>query len=321
MAPQNASYETKVCRYGEAAIVEAARLILDGFPVATPTETVYGLAADATNGEAIERIYQAKGRPAFNPLIIHVQDLEQAEQIAHFPDEARALAEAYWPGALTMVLQRRSNSGIAPAATARLDTVAIRAPAHPVMQRLLAACGRPLAAPSANASGGISPTEAGHVLKTLGGRIPLIIDGGSTEHGLESTIIGFEGGRMTLLRPGPIDFGELMERAQLSEASAPQTIQAPGQLESHYAPTKPVRLDVAEARPDEWLIGFGSIAGDSNLSASGDLSQAARRLFAALHEAETQPKPRIAVAPIPQRGIGLAINDRLRRSAAPRPPG
>ena len=318
MALQNAPLETQVRPYGKAAIAEAAKLIRDGWPVATPTETVYGLAADATNPEPVARIYEAKGRPGFNPLIVHVLDLAQAEEIASFSPEARALAQAYWPGALTMVLPRRSNSGIAPEATAGLETVAIRSPAHPVMRDLLAACGRPLAAPSANASGGISPTTAEHVLKTLNGRIPLIIDGGSTEHGLESTIVGFANGRITLLRPGPIGFDEIAERAALSHGEASDEIQAPGQLESHYAPSKPLRLNASVAQGDEWLIGFGPVEGDDNLSPSADLAEAAARLFDALHRADSQRRLRIAVAPIPEHGIGIAINDRLRRAAAPR---
>ena len=220
-----------------------------------------------------------------------------------------------------MVLPRRPASGIATEATAGLQTVAIRAPAHPVMRDLLAACERPLAAPSANASGGISPTTAEHVLKTLRGRIPLIVDGGSTGHGLESTIVGFAHGRITLLRPGPIDFDEIAERAALAQGRAPNKIQAPGQLESHYAPSKPLRLDASAAVEGEWLIGFGTIEGDDNLSPNGDLAEAAARLFDALHRAEARARPRIAVAPIPAHGIGIAINDRLRRAAAPRPKG
>ncbi len=318
MTPQNAPYATKVSRYGRAAIEEAARLILEGLPVAVPTETVYGLAADATRQDAVTRIYEAKGRPGFNPLIVHVRELSQAEEIAELPEAARALARAYWPGALTMVVPRKAGSGIADAVTAGLPTVALRSPAHPAMQDLLEASGRPLAAPSANASGSISPTSADHVLKSLGGRIPLIVDGGDTEHGLESTIVGFERGRITLLRPGPIAFEELSAVAGLGEGAASPNIQAPGQLASHYAPSKPLRLDAAAADPDEWLIGFGPVAGDFSLSPSGDLVEAAARLFKALHEADTAPRDRIAVAPIPSQGVGLAINDRLRRAAAPK---
>ncbi len=321
MAAQNAPFDTQLRPYGRAAIQEAARLILDGLPVATPTETVYGLTADATNDAAVACIYEAKGRPGFNPLIIHVRDAAQAAEIAVLDPAAEALAEAYWPGALTIVLPRRPDSGIAEGATAGLSTVAVRAPAHPVMRALLAACRRPLAAPSANASGGISPTSAEHVLKTLGGRIPLVIDGGPTEHGLESTIVRIDGDRIALLRPGPIDFAEIVARSALTQSAASAGIQAPGQLESHYAPSKPLRLNADQAERNEWLIGFGDVAGDDTLSAAGSLSEAAARLFEALHRAEVQHRPRIAVAPIPDRGIGVAINDRLRRAAAPRPQG
>jgi L-threonylcarbamoyladenylate synthase len=309
---------TRILPFSAAAVDEAAGLILEGLPVAVPTETVYGLAADATNAGAVARIYEAKGRPGFNPLIVHVTDLQQAETYATLPDAARALAQAYWPGALTMVVPLRPEGGIAPAAAAGLPTVALRSPAHPAMQALLRACGKPLAAPSANRSGGISPTTAEHVLKWLGGRIPLIIDGGQTEHGIESTIIGFADNALTLLRPGPIDFAEIASRAQLPIAARSGGIEAPGQLRSHYAPSKPLRLGAETAEPDEWLIGFGPVKGDNSLSKRGDLAEAAAKLFGALHEAEASGKSRIAVAPVPEAGLGAAINDRLRRAAAPR---
>ena len=308
MSAQN----TRILPYGPEAIAEAARLILDGQPVAVPTETVYGLAADATNGEAVARIYEAKGRPSFNPLIVHVPGLAQAEALAEFGPEARALAEAHWPGPLTLVLRRRADAPVAGLVTAGLETVALRAPAHPAMRDLLAAVGRPLAAPSANASGRISPTLAAHVMASLGGRIPLIVDGGPTAHGLESTIVAAGDEGLRLLRPGPIHLGLTLQAAA--------KVEAPGQLESHYAPIKPIRLDARERRADEWLIGFGAVAGDSTLSASGDLVEAAARLFEALHEAEAKPPPLIAIAPIPGDGLGAAINDRLRRAAAPRSP-
>lgn len=302
--------QTKVLPYGPEAIAEAARLIGEGLPVAVPTETVYGLAADATDGEAVARIYQAKGRPSFNPLIVHVLDREQAKAIADFDGTAEALAARYWPGPLTLVLPLRKDAAIASLVTAGLATVALRAPAHPAMRDLLAASARPLAAPSANASGRISPTRAEHVLAGLGGRISLIVDSGPTAHGLESTIVAVEGGEPRLLRPGPVDLG--------LEAAAAGRIEAPGQLGSHYAPAKPLRLDAAEAAADEWLIGFGPVKGDDSLGESGDLVGAAARLFDALHRAEAAPKPRIAVAPVPDTGLGVAINDRLRRAAAPR---
>lgn len=318
MTPQNPPFRTAIRPYGKAAIREAARLILEGLPVAVPTETVYGLAADATSEAAVARIYEVKGRPGFNPLIVHVRDLAQAEQLADLPPGAQSLARAYWPGALTLVVPRRADSAISPAATAGLATVALRCPAHPAMQELLAACGKPLAAPSANASGGISPTTADHVVKTLDGRIPLIIDGGGTEHGIESTIVGFAADRITLLRPGPIDFDELAALAQLSQGISSGRVEAPGQLSSHYAPAKPLRLEVTSPQADEWMIGFGPVGGDDSLSRSGNLAEAASRLFHALHRAEAQARPRIAVAPIPEEGLGGAINDRLRRAAAPR---
>jgi L-threonylcarbamoyladenylate synthase len=299
---------TTVLPYGAEAIAEAARLIAAGLPVAMPTETVYGLAADATNGEAVARIYEAKGRPSFNPLIVHVKDLAQASEIGVFGGEAQALAARHWPGPLTLVLPLRDDAPIAALVTAGLPTVAIRSPAHPAMQALLAATRRPLAAPSANASGRISPTRAQHVLAGLGGRIPLIVDAGPTALGLESTIVAVTGGPPRLLRPGPIDLG--------LDAGDDGKIEAPGQLRSHYAPVKPLRLDAGRAAADEWLIGFGTVGGDATLSASGDLVEAAARLFEKLHEAEAAPHPKIAVAPIPAAGLGAAINDRLRRAAA-----
>jgi L-threonylcarbamoyladenylate synthase len=303
--------QTQVLPYGPEAIAAAARLIREGLPVALPTETVYGLAADAADGAAVARIYEAKGRPAFNPLIVHVRDLDQAMALARFGPAARELAALYWPGPLTLVLPLRDGSPIASLVTAGLSTLAVRVPSHPAMRDLLAAADTPLAAPSANASGRISPTRAEHVLAGLGGRIPLIVDGGATSHGLESTIVAIDDdGAMRLLRPGPIDLG-------LSARDVGR-IEAPGQLASHYAPIKPLRLEATQAAPDEWLIGFGSVSGDATLSATGDLVEAAAALFDRLHEAERQEHPRIAVAPIPERGIGIAINDRLRRAAAPR---
>jgi L-threonylcarbamoyladenylate synthase len=302
---------TRILPYGPEAIAEAARLIGEGAIVAVPTETVYGLAADATNAEAVARIYAAKGRPRFNPLIVHIPSLAAAERLGRFDAAARAAAGRWWPGALTIVVPLRADARIAPGVTAGLDTVALRCPASGAMQDLLRACGLPLAAPSANASGAVSPTTAEHVLAGLGGRIPLILDGGPTALGLESTIVAFDGERPRLLRAGPV--------AIEAEAEAqPGRIEAPGQMASHYAPGKPLRLDALQAAPDEWLIGFGPVAGDDTLSAAGDLDEAARNLFAALHRAGAAPKPRIAVARVPRAGIGAAINDRLARAAAPK---
>lgn len=299
---------TRILPYGPGAIAEAARLIATGAVVAMPTETVYGLAADAGDGEAVARIYEAKGRPPFNPLIVHVSDVAQGSEIAVFGDEAQALAASHWPGPLTLVLPLRAGAPIASLATAGLSTIALRAPAHPAMRDLLAAVGRPLAAPSANASGRISPTRAEHVLASLGGRIPLIVDAGPSQLGLESTIVALTGGGPRLLRPGPLDL-----RLDLAQDGG---IEAPGQLASHYAPAKPLRLNAVEADGDEWLIGFGPVAGNATLSAAGDLVEAAANLFDRLHEAESAPPPRLAVAPVPDEGLGAAINDRLRRAAA-----
>ncbi|MDB5697776.1 MAG: translation factor [Alphaproteobacteria bacterium] len=314
-APQ-APQVTEIRRWSESALAEAAALIVRGLPVAVPTETVYGLAADATNGEAVARIYAAKGRPSFNPLIVHVPSLEIAEQIALFDPLALGLATRFWPGPLTLVLPLRPAAPIASLVVAGLPTVALRVPAHPVMQALLAATGRPLAAPSANASGRISPTRPEHVLASLGGRIPLILDAGTTQHGIESTIVRITDGVARLLRPGPLGESEL----GIGLAAAPAgAIEAPGQMQSHYAPSKPLRLDAIAAAPDEWLIGFGQVRGDSMLSASGNLVEAAAVLFDRLHEAEAQGRSSIAIAAIPHEGLGLAINDRLARAAAPRP--
>jgi L-threonylcarbamoyladenylate synthase len=299
---------TKVLPYSDESIAEAARLILAGDPVAVPTETVYGLAADATNADAVARIYEAKGRPSFNPLIVHVPDLATAERIGEFDETALELAKRHWPGPLTLVMPLREGSGIASIVTAGLPTIGIRVPAHSAIQALLRATGRPLAAPSANASGSISPTRAEHVLKSLGGRIPLIIDGGRTERGIESTIVAATGGRLRLLRKGPIEID--------ADVAPGERIEAPGQLASHYAPSKPLRIGATKAQADEYLIGFGEIAGDASLSQSGDLVQAAVRLFDLLHKADASPKARIAVAPVPDSGLGAAINDRLRRAAA-----
>ena len=302
--------QTVILPFDDAAIAEAARLIAAGQPVAMPTETVYGLAADATNGEAVAAIYQAKGRPSFNPLIVHVPDLEAAQAIGEFDEQALALAERYWPGPLTLVVPVLQAAPVASLVTAGLQTIAIRVPAHPAMQALLKATGRPLAAPSANASGSISPTRAEHVMKSLGGRIPLIIDGGPCESGIESTIVASTGGALRLLRRGPVEVE--------AEESVGGAVEAPGQLASHYAPSKPLRLNASQAMADEYLIGFGPVAGNANLSAASDLKEAAARLFDLLHQADASGKAGIAVAPLPDFGLGAAINDRLRRAAAPR---
>ena len=300
---------TEVVRADAAGIARAARVLESGGLVAVPTETVYGLAARADDPEAVARIYAAKGRPGFNPLIVHVVDTAQAAAYADFDTVSMALAETHWPGPLTLVLPRRGDAALAPAVTAGLPTLAVRAPAHPVMRALLEAVDFPLAAPSANRSGFISPTTPAHVLASLGGRIDLVLDGGACAEGLESTIVAVrEGGRVEVLRPGPIDLG--------AHPAPGGAIEAPGQLASHYAPGKPVRLNATEAMLDEFLIGFGAMACDANLSSAGDLTEAAQRLYACLHLAAVSPKPAIAVAPVPDRSVGRAINDRLRRAAA-----
>ncbi|WP_188054061.1 L-threonylcarbamoyladenylate synthase [Sphingosinithalassobacter sp. CS137] len=306
---------TRTLPYGSAAVAEAAELILAGGCVAVPTETVYGLAADATESHAVAQVYAAKGRPAFNPLIVHVADREAAERLARFDDRARALADAFWPGPLTLVLPLRPEAGLSTLVTAGLQSVAIRVPAHRAMQALLEATVRPLAAPSANASGRISPTRAEHVVASLGGRIPVVIDDGATPRGVESTIVTLLDG-MGLLREGPVTAAEIVAVAgPFDTAVAKGAPVAPGQLASHYAPAKPLRLEATERREGEWLIGFGSIAGDETLSAAGDPLEAAARLFDLLHRADASPAPAIAVAPVPEAGIGAAINDRLRRAA------
>lgn len=306
----------------EGAIAKAARVLREGGLVAFPTETVYGLGADATNGRAVARIFEAKGRPRFNPLIVHVTGLEAAREIARFGDEALTLAEKFWPGPLTLVLPLREDSKyrISELVTAGLDTVAIRVPAHPVARRLLAAADVPVAAPSANISGRVSPTCARHVEEDLGASADLILDGGATEAGLESTIVALVAEPM-LLRPGslPREEIEALLGAALKD-SRDMRVSAPGQLTSHYAPRATLRLDAERAGPDETLLGFGpdAPAGALNLSRAGDLREAAANLFAYLRALDAQGPAQIAVMPIPATGLGEAINDRLRRAAAPR---
>jgi L-threonylcarbamoyladenylate synthase len=298
---------TRILPFSDETIAEAARLIAAGEPVAVPTETVYGLAADATNGAAVSRIYAAKGRPSFNPLIVHVPDLAAAERLVAFDHVARDLAAQHWPGPLTLVLPARVGNGIAAIVSAGLPTLAVRVPAHPAMRALLAATGKPLAAPSANASGRISPTRAEHVVASLEGRVPLVIDGGATGVGIESTIARVADGRVEVLRLGSIDLGKL---------GGGEAIVAPGQMAAHYAPGKPLRLNTEAAETDEFLIGFGNVGGDETLSASGNLIEAAAKLYDLLHLADASDRSRIAVAPVLHEGLGAAINDRLKRAAA-----
>ncbi|MCL6282836.1 L-threonylcarbamoyladenylate synthase [Ruegeria sp. 2012CJ41-6] len=301
-----------------ADIARATAILQAGGLVAFPTETVYGLGGDAGNDHAVAAIYAAKGRPSFNPLIAHLPSVQAARRYVAWSDQAEALAAAFWPGPLTLVLPLLEGHGISPLVTAGLDTLAVRVPAHPAARALLSAFDGPVAAPSANPSGRISPTTAAHVSVGLGGRIEAILDDGACTVGLESTILGLFD-QPTLLRPGGIsaeEIAEVLGVAPLTRDGA-EAITAPGQLRSHYAPTSSVRLNASDRRGEEILLGFDDIDCDLNLSQSGDLVEAAARLFAALHELDQTGRP-IAVAAIPQEGLGAAINDRLRRAAAPR---
>jgi L-threonylcarbamoyladenylate synthase len=305
------------------SIARAAELLRAGRLVAFPTETVYGLGADAANDRAVAAIFAAKSRPRFNPLIIHVPGLAEAEATAVFDNRARRAVERFWPGPLTLVLQRRSGSGLSLLACAGLDTVAIRAPAHSVAQALLRATGRPIAAPSANRSGRVSPTEAAHVAEELGDRVALIIDGGRTPVGLESTVLDLSVEPSTLLRPGAVILEELTELLGPIAAPKAGAAKSPGMQASHYAPALPVRREATDARAGEALLAFGPRAPPGFaevfwLSRSGDLGEAAANLFAMLRQADRPCFTGIAVTPIPEHGLGCAINDRLRRAAAPR---
>jgi L-threonylcarbamoyladenylate synthase len=324
--PEKSGRIGEIRRADTTAIDEAGALIRAGSVVAFPTETVYGLGADATNGEAVARIFAVKGRPRFNPLIVHVPDLEQAETIGHFPDLAKRLASRFWPGPLTLVVTRRADAPIADLVSAGLPTLAIRVPDHAVARALLKAAQRPLAAPSANRSGHVSATRAEHVAADLGNKVAMILDGGATQHGLESTIVDATGDELMLLRPGTISIDAL-------EAAAGVTIRrstgshaapsSPGQLRSHYAPRASIRLNAQTAAPGEALLGFGPDMPQSagprfNLSPTGDLIEAAANLFTAFRTLDASGAAAIAVMPIPDHGLGEAINDRLRRAAAPR---
>ncbi len=309
-----------------ATIAEAARLLQSGGLVAFPTETVYGLGGDATNERAVAAIFAAKGRPQFNPLISHVLDAREAQTYVRWNATAEKLAAHFWPGPLTFVLPRAPGSPIALLATAGLDTVAIRAPSHPVAQALIRAAGRPIAAPSANRSGAVSPTRAEHVVQSLGDRVPLVIDGGPCLVGLESTVLDLTVAVPTLLRPGGATreaieavIGPIAVSDAIPSGDAART--SPGQLESHYAPSRPVRLGAISVAADEGLLAFGPNPPPGamlsvNLSPGGDLAQAAANLFAMLRQLDRPGIGRIAVMPIPETGLGLAINDRLRRAAA-----
>jgi L-threonylcarbamoyladenylate synthase len=320
---------TRVLQADAAALAAAARCLAAGGLVAFPTETVYGLGADAGNGEAVARLYAAKGRPAFNPLIAHVPDLAAARRLAEFNPNAETLAAAFWPGPLTLVLPKRPGSAVSDLALAGLDSIALRMPAHPLARDLLAAFGRPIVAPSANRSGHVSPTAAAHVLADLRGRIDLILDGGSCTVGVESTIVSCLGAP-SLLRPGGVA-SEAVERALGHSFVRPpggahggDKPTAPGMLASHYAPKASLRLNARQIDPGEALLAFGPDVPDNtamtlNLSARGDLVEAAANLFSHLRALDTLGVRTIAVMPIPRNGLGEAINDRLQRAAAPRP--
>ena len=299
----------------------AAEALRRGDLVAFPTETVYGLGGDATNDRAVARIFEAKGRPRFNPLIVHFPDRAAAEACVVFNDRATALADRFWPGALTLVLPRRKGCRLSLLVSAGLDTVAVRVPAHPDARRLLRTAGVPVAAPSANRSGRLSPTTAAHVVEDLGDAVAVILDGGPCAIGLESTVLDLSGPRRTILRQGGIAQEEveaaLGEKVMVAgtDDTAPKS---PGMLTSHYAPSLPVRLGATDRRPGEALLGFGPDCPDAvlNLSERGDLVEAAANLFACLHDLDGPDYRGIAVAPIPETGLGRAINDRLRRAAA-----
>jgi L-threonylcarbamoyladenylate synthase len=318
--------EQKTARLGadSAGIAAAAKLLAAGGLVAFPTETVYGLGADARNDAAVAAIYAAKGRPSFNPLIVHVANQQAAAKYAEFSDAARQLAMAFWPGPLSLVLPVAANAGLSDRVTAGLDSVALRVPAHPLGHALLSAFGGPVAAPSANISGRVSPTTPQHVLDGLDGRIKAVLMGGACDVGLESTILSVIGDKVSLLRAGGIT-AEAIENLlgqAIGRSLDPDRPQSPGQMASHYAPAALIRLNVTKPRADEVLLGFGDQAqAVLNLSLRGDLAEAASNLFAMLRQIDLiaqEKQARIAVAPVPMHGLGLAINDRLTRAAAPR---
>ena len=310
-------HETEVLEDLRGGVTRAAEILREGGLVALPTETVFGLGADATNGKAVAAVFAAKGRPSFNPLIVHVPSLAAAAKLVDITPTARFIAQALWPGPLTLVLPLREGSGIDPLVTAGLPTLAVRVPAHPLAQRLLAEVGRPIAAPSANPSGKVSPTTSAHVLAGLGGRIDAVLDGGACTVGLESTILGVDDPEVMLLRPGGVP-EEAIEAAIGTPLARPSgdAITAPGQMSSHYAPRAALRLNADGPNKGERWIGFGDGPRPLTLSASGELHEAAAALFPILHSLDDTPT---AVAPIPEHGLGRAINDRLRRAAAPRP--
>lgn len=310
---------TEVLQAGAAGDARAAAIWRAGALVAFPTETVYGLGADARDDLAVARIFEAKGRPRFNPLIVHVESAARARDYVEWSDMAEIVASAFWPGPLTLVLPLREGAGLSPLVTADLPTLAIRVPAHPVARALLTEFGGPVAAPSANPSGRISPTEAGHVMAGLAGRIEAVVDGGVCPVGVESTILGLAGDPV-LLRPGgvPVEALQAALGAAIARRADGAALSAPGQMRSHYAPGAKVRLEADALRRGEVMLGFGPVEADLNLSRAGDLTEAAANLFHHLHALDAMGAEGIAVSPIPETGLGRAINDRLRRAAAPK---
>jgi L-threonylcarbamoyladenylate synthase len=314
---------TRIVPADSYGIAEAARLLRAGKLVAFPTETVYGLGANALDEPAVAAIFAAKERPRFNPLIVHVEGREQADELVVFNKLASALAEAFWPGGLTLVLPRREPSPLALLVSAGLATAAVRSPAHPVAHALIEAAGVPLAAPSANRSGRISPTRAADVAEELGARVDLILDGGPCPLGIESTVIGFDEGRPILLRPGAVPREEIERVLGPVRGARHGIVQAPGMLASHYAPRARLRLNANRVEPGEALLAFGPDVPPTtgpvcNLSVSCDLQEAAANLFAMLRQLDRSGAAAIAVMPIPESGLGEAINDRLARAASPR---
>lgn len=307
----------------ETGIACGAEILREGGLVAFPTETVYGLGADATNDRAVAAIFAAKGRPRFNPLIVHVAGIAEAECLVEFSSAAAELARVFWPGPLTLVLPRTQRGGLSLLVSAGLDTVAVRSPAHPVARKLIATAGIPIAAPSANRSGHVSATRAQHVAEDLGPLVNLVLDGSATILGIESTVIGFEDGHAVLLRAGAVSREELEAIAGRVHSRAQSRISSPGQLVNHYAPHTRLRLNAAQVAPEEVLLAFGpkELSGarlTRNLSRTGNLREAAANLFAMLRELDALNAESIAVMPIPEDGLGEAINDRLQRAAAPR---
>ena len=312
------TFSDKIIPPTPQGITRAAAALADGALIGLPTETVYGLAADANNGQAVARIFDAKQRPRFNPLICHVSDMARAKQIGLFSYAAAALAARFWPGPLTLVVPRRSDAPVHDLVTAGLDSIALRVPAHPVARAVLAAFGGAIAAPSANRSGRLSPTRPAHVIADLGEAVALVLDGGSCKVGLESTIVEVADDGVHILRPGAVteDMLAAATGRPIIAGHDGGEIKAPGQMASHYAPQAPMRLDATSARKGELLLGFGGVHGDLNLRPEGDLVEAAANLFAMLHQLDQRQPKAIAVASIPNRGLGKAINDRIIRAAA-----